>query len=189
MGNNDRNVKIWCGFCLVLCVLFVLCQIANAKIVGVSLNEYETCILGDLGEVCMSNELVTTTVSYGLSSRVRYKMCPGSGGSLDLELTKTIPTLTYPLKYFHTVSYYPYEKVIKVVDPNTDYSGCLACPDAQCPTCGWAGDDPNNPIEDSQGFFVKRLGLAEFVLHIVRTGNASKGLDINWVLPPGTLLR
>jgi hypothetical protein len=129
------------------------CPEAAARIVGTA--DIEDCIVDEMID-CSQKKVVTVAVTHGLE--IEFDAIGYAGGPVKLKLNKTAPVLKYPLKYLHTVAYYPYEKVIKVVDPNTDYSGCLACPNSLCPTCGWQADDANNPIEDSQGFCAyKRL--------------------------------
>ena len=120
---------------------------ALAHIVGIA--EVQDCVIGDQIS-CETKKVVTAAVSYGLAMELDANL--DTGESIKLKIEKTPPVLKYPLRYLHTVSYYPYENVVKVVDPNTDYSGCIACPNSLCPTCGWQYDDANNPIEDSQGF-------------------------------------
>jgi len=142
------------GFCFVVVVAVLACPEALAGIVGTA--DIEDCIVGDIIE-CYPKKVVTVAVTYGLD--IEFDAIGYSGGPVKLKLKKTPPVLKYPLKYFHTVNYYPHENIVKVVDPNSNYSGCLACPNSLCPTCGWQRDDANNPIEDSQGFCAyKTLG-------------------------------
>jgi hypothetical protein len=146
---------MWCGLFFVLAAGALGCPEAVAKIVATS--DITDCIDSDVIIICEPKKVVTAAVTYGLETE--FEVMLGTGDVVNLKLNKTAPVLKYPLKYLHTVNYYPYEKVIKVVDPNTDYSGCLACPNSLCPTCGWQADDANNPIEDSQGFCAyKTLG-------------------------------
>ncbi|MHC4865908.1 MAG: hypothetical protein ACYTEX_17640 [Planctomycetota bacterium] len=153
MCGNCRSSKRWYGLFLVLLAGALGCPEAVARIVGTA--EIMDCIVGDV-ITCENKKVVTAAVTYGLETE--FEVMRDTGEVVKLKLNKTAPVLKYPLKYLHTVSYCPYEKVIKVVDPNTDYSGCLACPNSLCPTCGWQRDDANNPIEDSQGFCAyKRL--------------------------------
>jgi hypothetical protein len=138
---------------VVLLATALACPEALARIVGTA--DIEDCIISNV-ITCETKKVVTVAVTHGLQTE--FEAIGFAGGPVKLILNKTAPVLKYPLKYLHTVNYYPYEKVIKVVDPNTDYSGCLACPNSLCPTCGWQRDDANNPIEDSQGFCAyKRL--------------------------------
>jgi hypothetical protein len=142
-----KRAKMSTILVLVLLVEVLACPEVLARIVGAA--DVMDCVNED-GLTCYNKKVVTVAVSYGLSTRLD-AVTDGTDDAA-LEIQKTAPVLKYPLKYLHTVSYYPYENVVKVVDPNTDYSGCIACPNSLCPTCGWQKDDANNPIEDSQGF-------------------------------------
>ena len=72
---------------------------------------------------------------------------------MQLEITKSVPKLTYTLRYFHTVPYYPHEEVIKAPYPVEGCPGCIDCAGAQFPTCGWIyqGD---LKLPHSQGFCI-----------------------------------
>jgi len=80
------------------------------------------------------------------------------GGTLEktmrVEITKSVPTLIYPLRYLHTVAYAPYEEIRRV--ENT-YPGVQECIDSavENPSCGWTTQGGVR-IPDSQGFCSSR---------------------------------
>ncbi|MHC4647795.1 MAG: hypothetical protein ACYTBJ_20220, partial [Planctomycetota bacterium] len=114
MCSNYRSSKWWRGLFLVLLAGVWACPEAAAKIVGTA--EIEDCIVSDMIH-CQPMKVVTVAVTYGLETE--FEVMLDTGDVVNLKLNKTAPVLKYPLKYLHTVAYYPYEKVIKVVDPNT----------------------------------------------------------------------
>jgi hypothetical protein len=101
--------------------------------------------------------IVTVPISFGVSTDMEFvtlSTVPGTTAleeAVQLEITKSVPKLVYPLRYFHTVAYYPHEEVIKVPHPITGCEGCLDCSGATSPTCGWTLSGPNQ-IQHSQGF-------------------------------------
>lgn len=74
----------------------------NRVLVGTPL---EHCVLSDMGEVC-DNTLTTVqvAVSYGLRAKLEAQTS-GDSEPVVVEVRKTPPSLTYPLKYFHSVQY------------------------------------------------------------------------------------
>jgi hypothetical protein len=152
MSNKSNNSKVWVLLCLlVFAGCIILPCAANAQ--GIQATEITDCVNSDVsGLTCEKKMVVTFPVSYGLSQSLVVE--PNSGDpNLELTITKTAPVLNYPLTYFHTVAYYPYEQVLK--EPNTT-GPCFVCmdsPDSNCPTCGWTYID-GEKVEHSQGFCV-----------------------------------
>jgi len=111
---------------------------ANGEVIGSQL--IQSCIQDETGPDCANKQKVTVAVSYGLSSKFDAIRLDENGQEIDsisFTTTKTAPIVTYPLKHFHTVPYYPHEKVIRV--PNI-LPGTQACIDsllAPNPSCGW----------------------------------------------------
>ena len=99
----------------------------------------------DIGD-CTTHLEITLAVSYGLRSLIDvlgpdqvirdgevYSLVQG----VQLKTTKTQPTVTYPLTYFHTVAYSPYEEVIRVQNSPPGTQACVddpAVPDSPGPT-------------------------------------------------------
>ncbi len=76
---------------------------------------------------------------------------------IKIELTKTPPTLNYPLRYLHTVPYAPYEEVRKVRNTQPGIQACIDAATSDAPTCGWQYKaDGTTKVPDSQGFCSNR---------------------------------
>lgn len=124
--------------------------------------KFQDCILDEDGLDCEEKITITVPVSYGLSQTMDAVTSTAAAAgepqalleeTRRIEITKSVPVLNYPLTYFHTVSYYPQEQVLK--EPNTT-GPCFICidsPDSNCPTCGWTYID-GKKVEHSQGFCV-----------------------------------
>jgi hypothetical protein len=154
MSRKNSNLKRGLLY-LVLTAVFVLCtnvtRTQAAPPIGKVL--FQDCILDEDGLGCDEKMAITVPVSFGLSQTVDVVPVTPPEEIIRIEITKSVPVLNYPLKYFHTVSYYPHEQVLK--EPNTT-GPCFICmdsPDANCPTCGWTYIDGNS-VEHSQGFCV-----------------------------------
>ena len=143
-----------------LVAVFVLCTIernAEAKAI-VGMSEYQDCVQTSGGTVCEDKMSVTVPASFGLTRTLEVEVVGDPNVRIEVIKKKSgyygrEPVLNYPLTYFHTVSYYPYEQVLK--EPNTA-GPCFICidsPDSNCPTCGFTYIDGNS-VEDSQGFCV-----------------------------------
>ena len=160
MSRKSRNLKKSGLLCLMLTAVFVLCTIERSTeakaIVGTA--EFQDCVQTELGTVCEEKMSVTVPASYGLTRTMEVDVV--GDPNVRIEVTKrgpyyndSEPVLRYPLTYFHTVSYYPHERVLK--EPNTT-GPCFICidnPDSNCPTCGLTYIDGNS-VEHSQGFCV-----------------------------------
>jgi len=68
-----------------------------------------------------------------------------------LVVSKTTPLLRYPLRYLHTVYFYPHEELHLVQNLYPDVQACIDAAGADYPTCGWTLFNGSR-IEDSQGF-------------------------------------
>jgi len=137
-----------------LTAVFVLCTNVTRTQAAPPIGqvEFQDCILDEDGLDCDEKMVITVPVSYGLSQTMD-AVTSTPLEVIRIEITKTVPVLNYPLTYFHTVSYYPHEQVLK--EPNTT-GPCFICidsPDSNCPTCGWTYID-GEKVEHSQGFCV-----------------------------------
>ncbi len=158
MSRKSSNLKKRGLLCLMLTVVFVLCTTgrnAEGSVIGVT--EFQDCVQTESGTVCEQKMSITVPASYGLTQTMEVELA--GDPNVHIEVTKgsvyyqTEPILNYPLTYFHTVSYYPHEKVLK--EPNTT-GPCFICidsPDSNCPTCGLTYIDGNS-VEHPQGFCV-----------------------------------
>ena len=162
MSKNDNNLKIRYLLCLLSIAVFLLCTNATRTQAAAPIGSVEVtqCLQTDEDIKCDEAMIVTVPISFGVSTDmeiVTLSNIPKTDGqgaleeAVQLEITKSAPTLNYPLTYFHTVAYYPHEKVIKVPHPITGCEGCLDCSGATSPTCGWVLSG-NKKIPYSQGF-------------------------------------
>jgi hypothetical protein len=154
MSRKNSNLKRGLLY-LVLTAVFVLCtNVTRTQAVSpIGEVEFQDCILDEDGLDCDPKMAITVPVSFGLSQTVDVVTVTPPEETIRIEITKTVPVLNYPLTYFHTVSYYPHEQVLK--EPNTT-GPCFICmdsPDANCPTCGWTYQG-SNKVKHSQGFCV-----------------------------------
>ncbi|MDH4241266.1 MAG: HAP2/GCS1 family protein [Phycisphaerae bacterium] len=153
MSRKSSNLKKSNLVCLVLVAVFVLCTIGRNAEAGsvVGMAEFEDCVQTDQAITCEPKMSVTVPISYGMW-KVMEAVNPLDEAT-RIEVTKSPPMFNYPLTYFHTVSYYPHEQVLK--EPNTT-GPCFICidsPDSNCPTCGLTYIDGNS-IDHPQGFCV-----------------------------------
>jgi len=159
MSRKSSNLKKRGLLCLTLVVVFFLC--APASVVESSFiksAEFQDCVQTDLGTECEEKMSIMMPVSYGLTRTIEVDVAGDPNVRIEVikrrpYTQKSEPALLYPLTYFHTVSYYPHERVLK--EPNTT-GPCFICidnPDSNCPTCGWTYIDGNS-VEHSQGFCV-----------------------------------
>ncbi|MHC4111650.1 MAG: hypothetical protein ACYSUY_11275 [Planctomycetota bacterium] len=160
MSRKSSNLKKRGLLCLMLTAVFVLCttgMTAEAKAI-VGMSEFQDCVQTELGIVCEEKMSVTVPASYGLTRTMEVEVVGDPNVHIEVikrrpYTQKSEPVLLYPLTYFHTVAYYPHERVLK--EPNTT-GPCFICidnPDSNCPTCGWTYIDGNS-VEHSQGFCV-----------------------------------
>jgi hypothetical protein len=162
MSKKNYNLKKRDLLCLMLVAVFVLCTTARNAEAGsiVGMSEFTDCVQTDNGIDCNEKMSFTVPISYGLTRTLEVDVA--GDPNVRIEVTKfwhysynedIEPILRYPLTYFHTVSYYPHERVLK--EPNTT-GPCFICidsPDSNCPTCGLTYIDGNS-VEHSQGFCV-----------------------------------
>ena len=121
----------------------------------------EDCEVSESGLDCEKKAVVTIPVSYGMETNMEalsVKQISKDGEPQTIEetftisITKSQPRVMYPLRYLHTVSYFPHEEVIKVPDT----LGCIDCASAASPTAGWTYQG-SFKIEHSQGFCLSKL--------------------------------
>ncbi len=121
------------------------------------------CVSTDSDISCENKLWLSLDIAFGLTANldVAY-MDTSSTGKITLEqpitinLVKTRPVWSYPLRYLQTVDFAPYEELVRV---NNSRPGIAACSDgsaAAAPTCGWQLDGGGNRIADSQGFCSNR---------------------------------
>ena len=159
MSKNSSNLKKRGLLCLILIVVFVLCAPArNVQASLIKSAEFQDCVQTDLGTVCKDKMSVSVPASFGLTRTMEIEVTGDPNVLIEVikrrrYTQKSEPVLLYPLTYFHTVPYYPHERVLK--EPNTT-GPCFICidsPDSNCPTCGLTYIDGNS-VENSQGFCV-----------------------------------
>jgi hypothetical protein len=147
-----------------LTAVFVLCTNVTRTQAAAPIGKVELadCILDEGSLECEEKMVVTVPVSFGLSQTMDAVTVSASGMDVEstaleetvrIEITKSVPVLNYPLTYFHTVSYYPHEQVLKEPDMTGPCFRCIDTPDANCPTCGWTYQG-NKKVKHSQGFCV-----------------------------------
>ncbi len=150
--------RILCVLCWA--TLVVVTNGAAAQIISdAEINDCEQTSLGGPLD-CEQVRAVTINVAFGKSVTldavtITQAIIDGEPVPIEeavrLEITKTQPRVIYPLRYRHTVNYYPTEEVIPVPNTYPGYQACDDSPAATGPTCGWATDDVGN-IPSSQGF-------------------------------------
>ena len=120
----------------------------------------EDCAVDEYGMDCEEKAILTLPITYGMECNMEalaVKIIDKDGEPQTIEetftisITKSEPEEIYPLRYLHTVSYFPFEEVIKVPHPITGCEGCLDCSGAPSPTCKWTYHGASK-IPDSQGF-------------------------------------
>jgi len=120
------------------------------------------CLQDDIGLTCNPKFNVTAPVSYGDRAMLDIAFFdtvtepdPGQPQPLEeairLVVSKTTPLLRYPLRYLHTVYFYPHEELHLVQNLYPDVQACIDAAGADYPTCGWTLFNGSR-IEDSQGF-------------------------------------
>ncbi len=112
----------------------------------------EECRLNEYGMDCDNRVILSLPVTFGIETQLEVQT---GAGAIELNVSKSAPTFTYPLTHFHTVAYFPYEEVIKVDNTAAGVMACDDNPDSATPTCGFTyfGDQK---IEHSQGFCCNR---------------------------------
>ena len=122
---------------------------------------------GPVTTTCRNRQAVKVTVANGapvkfaLYSSSQYDAQGYPTGTATaiytLNVSKSEPTWSYPLRYLHTVDYAPREELIKVPNSRPGIPACVDSSDANVtPTCGWQLDGGGKPIPDSQGFCSNR---------------------------------
>ncbi len=119
------------NFCVLFAAAVVVLAFAPCALATrVSTAEIEDCLVNESGFHCDAKVVLSTDVSYGIQTTfetVTTTTIQVDGEPVDIEETinieieKSIPTLTYPLRFLHTVAYYPHEEVIRTAHP---LSGC-----------------------------------------------------------------
>jgi len=153
MSKTDKNSKMrYLAFLLVLVALVTWTCVTTAQATPIGSAEIEDCVVNEFGIDCEATTVVTVPVSYGMETTMAAVTVDGAlETEVEIEITKTEPRLIYPLTHFHTVSYFPWEEVIKVQNAIPGQSSCVSCADSANPTCGWTFKGAEK-IEDSQGF-------------------------------------
>ena len=149
--------------CMLLFLTAAVCMSVPAVeaglVIGSTSNVWECILSSDL--ICDdSGTSLTVPVTYGNIVMIDATSPTDfvRGGTLEktmrVEITKSVPTLIYPLRYLHTVAYAPYEEIRRV--ENT-YPGVQECIDSavENPSCGWTTQGGVR-IPDSQGFCSSR---------------------------------
>ena len=124
MKKNNKNLKISNLSRILLTAVFVtgaIAAISQAAPIAIT-NNVSDCVQTADGISCQEKSIITVPVSYGLLQNLDVVFTIQSGGSEEpsledvfrVEITKSVPKLMYPLRYFHTVAYYPREEVRKV---------------------------------------------------------------------------
>ncbi len=98
-------------------------------------------------DFCANRTVVTIPVTHGITTVMETKL----EDSVHIEVSKTVPELVYPLKFFHTVAYFPSEEVIPVKNTAVGISSCIDSATALDPHCGWT-NSVGVKIQRSQGF-------------------------------------
>ncbi|MFC1591269.1 hypothetical protein ACFL43_01970 [Thermodesulfobacteriota bacterium] len=105
---------------------------------------------------CELKTVLGVAVSYGNSARLDIGTDMSNTDmpipdAVKIDLEKAVPVYSYPLKYFHTVAYFPHEEVIKVPNAAVGIQSCIDSSTADNPDCGWTIMGGER-VEDSQGF-------------------------------------
>jgi hypothetical protein len=163
MLKNNKELRVGQFLRLVLTAVFVICAMAAiSQAAPIAITNATECVNSD-GEInCNGKSIITVPVSFGLPQYLDVAViitAPGNEGepqpleeSRRVEITKSVPQLMYPLRYFHTVAYAPHEEVRKVPHFISGCPGCTACADENSPTCGWTLNAAGARIPYSQGF-------------------------------------
>lgn len=143
-----------CLLLVTLLVAVVPCSVTSAQVLGSM--DLQDCIMTEHDFVCEAKTVFTVSVSFGLETTLDVVQITGDPPQQQEEtvfitISKTPPKLHYPLRYFHTVAYFPYEEVIKVPHAPGQYPLCIDCPTAPNPTAGWTMSGGDR-IPHSQGF-------------------------------------
>ncbi|MHC5060059.1 MAG: immunoglobulin-like domain-containing protein [Planctomycetota bacterium] len=157
MSKNYTNPGVLHFVSLSLLAVAVAASVANGSLVGSV--DFTDCLHDDNDMTCEEKKIVTLGVSYGLEENLEIVVLANDPcrqsleEAVKVEITKSEPKLIYPLRFLHTVAYYPHEEVIKAPYPVEGCPGCIDCPQAQFPTCGWTyqGDIK---LPHSQGFCI-----------------------------------
>ena len=162
MSKKNNNLKM--RYLLILPLLVALVAgiyTTEVKAGGpLGMVKLEDCEVNEFGLDCEQKAIVTLPVTYGMEYNLEalaVKQISKDGEPQTIEetftisITKSEPEEIYPLRYLHTVPYFPYEEVIKVPHPITGCEGCLDCSGATSPTCGWTYSG-SHQIQHSQGF-------------------------------------
>lgn len=166
MQASQKKLKTLCAIMSMLFAALVVCLVAKpaeGRVIGKQ--RLSVCTRSAIDNIdninnCETKLEITVPVSYGLSSTLdmldaNQTIRDGEVNSLvqgvPVKITKTQPTVTYPLKYFHTVAYFPHEEVIRVQNTSPGSQTCVDALDAPYPTCGWTTWG-GEKIADSQGF-------------------------------------
>ncbi|MEN8127457.1 MAG: immunoglobulin-like domain-containing protein [Planctomycetota bacterium] len=131
---QKKNLKVQavCSM-FIAAVLFGVC-LSTAQATRVSTAVIEDCLINESGFNCDEKTCISADVSYGIQTQLEVVQITTIqvGGepveveeTTEIEIEKSIPTLYYPLRFLHTVAYYPHEEVIRTPHP---ISGC----DCQC---------------------------------------------------------
>lgn len=147
-------------FTLLLAAFATCTYVTSAECMEVATAEVEDCVINESGFHCDKKVVVSTLVSYGVQTvleAVQVTTIQKDGEptaleeTVEIEIEKSQPQISYPLKFIHTVPYYPYEEVIKVKKTRRGHQECEDSPHSINPTCGWTYQG-STKIEDSQGF-------------------------------------
>ena len=106
-----------------LFLLIMLCiPVSNLEADNVSTAEIVECVMNESGLQCQKKTVISTEVSYGLQTNLEViKINRAQNGeepvameeAINIEIDKSKPSVIFPLTYFHTVAYFPYEEVVK----------------------------------------------------------------------------
>ena len=158
MSRNSANSRTIVVVYLMAALCLNTVTVSAVPLVGQM--DFVKCIQSDEAIDCEEKMIFTVPVSFGLPHDLQLVITTTIPGNpepttleeaVQLEISKSPPMLNYPLRYFHTVAYYPHEEIIRVPHPITGCNGCLDCSGTDFPTCGWTTQG-NHRLEDSQGF-------------------------------------
>jgi len=165
MSKNKINLIMRYLLVLPLLLVFVtgICATEAKAAPPIGLVEFQDCIQDEDGLECEEKMTVTVPVSFGVTQTLDAVTVTKNDGqengtleeTVRIEITKTVPIETYPLRYLHTVAYYPHEEVIQVPHPSSGCEGCIDCWNADYPTCGWTYQG-SYQIPHSQGFCIAK---------------------------------
>lgn len=161
-SRKSKGKHLWIILALLALGISLYATEANCALLGQA--EVQKCTYADFADEenpCERKTILTLSVSYGKSMTMElidpltvkdesYEETP-LGERVILKVTKTPPHVIYPLKYYHTVAYYPHEEVVKVENSIPGIGECNDSPTTDYPTCGWTFQGEIK-IEHSQGF-------------------------------------